>query len=123
MAVNYATATKTVRMLATRDDVANGTLEIGVAGMGAVLATYGLNTLGGTVSGDLWTLGFDATTVAASNSGNAGEAQIKDAGGTVKVSGLTVGLSGTDIIIAGTSVAITVGQDVQVTSATIQHAA
>lgn len=120
MAVNYTTAVKTARITATRDELANGTLEIGTSGMSTVLATFGLSASGGTISTDTWTLVFDASTVSASATGTAAAARIKDSGGTAEITGLTVGTSGTDIVLDNTS--ITSGQDVSLTSATIQHA-
>lgn len=120
MAVTYATAVKTARITATRDQVADGTLEIGTTGMGAVLATFGLSASGGTVSGAVWTLVFDASTVAASGTGTAAAAQIKTSGGTAVITGLTVGTSGSDINLDSTS--ITSGQNVTLSSATITHA-
>lgn len=120
MAVTYATAVKTDRITATRDHVANGTLEIGTTGMGSVLATFGLSVTGGTVSGDTWTLVFDSGTVTAGASGTAAAAQIKTSGGTAVITGLTVGTSGSDINLDSTS--ITSGQSVSLSSATLQHA-
>lgn len=120
MAVNYAIAVKTDRMTATRDHFANGTLEIGTAGMGTVLATFGLSASGGTVSGDTWTLTFDASTVAGSAAGDALEARVVNASAANNLTGLTVGLSGTDIILDNTSIAN--GQNVTLSSAAIQHA-
>lgn len=69
MAVTYAAAVKTARMTATRDHFADGTLEIGTAGMATVIATFGLSATGGTVSGDTWTLAFDAGSVSAAATG------------------------------------------------------
>lgn len=121
MAVTYTNAMKEDRMTATRDLVANGTLEIGTSGMGTVLATFGLSDTGGTVSNAVWTLAFDSGTVTAGNTGTAAAAQIKDSGGTVQISGLTVGTSGSDINLDNTSIAD--GQSVSLTSAMITHAA
>lgn len=121
MPVTYAAAVKTARMTATRDQVANGTLQIGTAGMAVVLAEFGLSASGGIIEGDLWTLELDAATVAAVGSGTAAAARIRNAGGTALVTGLTVGLSGADVILD--SVQITAGQNVELTSAAIQHAA
>lgn len=120
MAVTYATAVKTDRMTATRDKVANGTLEIGTSGMGSVLATFGLDAAGGTISGAVWTLVFDNSTVSAGATGTAAAARIKDSGGTAQITGLTVGTSGSDINLDNTSIAS--GQDVTLSSATITHA-
>jgi len=65
MAVTYATAVKTARMTATRDNFQNGTLEIGTAGMATVLATFTLSGTAGTVATDTWTLAFTSSTVSA----------------------------------------------------------
>ena len=123
MSVIYATATKTARMTATRDDICggtSGTLEIGTTAMATVLATFTLTTSGGTVSTDTWTLAFVAGTVAAGNTGTAAAAQIKDNGGTALITGLTVGVAAEDIVLDSAS--ITSGQNVTLSSATLQHA-
>ena len=120
MAVTYDASVKTARITATRDAVANGTLEIGTASMASVLATFGLSATSGTVSGSVWTLAFDAGTVAAGASGTAAAARIKDSGGTARITGLTVGTSGSDINLDNTS--INSGQNVTLSSATITHA-
>lgn len=122
MSVNYATAAKTSRMTATRDHFADGTLEIGTAGMVLVLATFGLSASGGSVAGAVWTLGFDASTVIASAGAAtiAAEARIKTSGGSADLTGLTVGLSGADINLD--SVSISLGQNVTLTAGTITHA-
>jgi hypothetical protein len=123
MAVTYSTAMKTARMTATRDEVANGTLELLSAG-DVVLATFGLSASGGSISNGVWTLAFDADTVqgAAGASGgvDATKAQIKDSGGTAEITGLTVGTAGTDIVLDNNN--IDQGQDVTLSSATISHA-
>ncbi|MQX77499.1 hypothetical protein [Sinorhizobium medicae] len=120
MAVTYNAAVKTARMTATRDHFANGTLEI-LTAADAVLATFGLDAAGGTISGAVWTLVFDNSTVAAGASGTAAKAQIKTSGGTAHLTGLTVGTSGSDINLD--SVSITSGQNVTLSSATVTHAA
>jgi hypothetical protein len=125
MPVIYDATVKTARMTATRDAVANGTLELQSAS-NVVLAIFGLSADGGTVSADVWTLVFDSDTVnglVASGSGTtATKARIKDSGGTVRISGLTVGLpdSGADLELINTS--ISNGQPVVIDSATFQHA-
>lgn len=116
---NYTTAIKTARMTATRDLLANGTLEI--LDGATVLAVFGLSATGGTISNDTWTLALDAGTVSATDTGVADGAQIKDSGGTAQITGLTVGMSGSDINLDNTS--INTGQDVTLSSASIQHAA
>lgn len=118
MAVTYNAAVKTNRMTATRDYFANGTLEILTAG-DVLLATFGLSATSGTVSGLVWTLAFDAGTVAAAATGTPTKAQVKTAGGLAHLTGLTVGTSGSDINL--NSASITSGQDVTLTSATITH--
>jgi hypothetical protein len=119
MAVTYATAVKTARMTATRDHFANGTLEIMTSG-DAVLATFGLDAAGGTISGAVWTLVLDASTVAAGATGTAAKAQVKNSGGTANLTGLTVGTSGSDINLDNLSIAS--AQNVTLSSATITHA-
>ena len=124
MAVTYDTATKTARMTATRDEMANGTLEL-LAADDTVLAIFGLSATGGTISTDTWTLVFDASTVQGESGAGAGtdatKAQIKDSGATARLTGLTVSTSGADINLDNVNIAN--GQDVELTSATIQHAA
>lgn len=120
MSVTYNAAVKTARMTATRDYFANGTLEI-LTAADAVLVTFGLSPSGGTVSGGVWTLAFDAGTVAASGTGTANKAQIKNAGASAHLTGLTVGTSGSDINLDNLSIAS--GQNVTLSGGTITHAA
>lgn len=122
MSVIYDATIKTARMTATRDAVANGTLEL-LTAADAVIATFGLDAAGGTVTGNDWTLVFVAATVAAGATGVLAKARIKNSGGTARVTGLTVGLSGSgaDIIVDNTSA--NSGQNIQITSAKITHAA
>jgi hypothetical protein len=119
MAVTYHADVKNARMEATRGEVANGTLEILTSG-DVLLATFGLDATAGTVTADVWTLEFDADTVAAGAAGTAAKAQIKDSGGTARITGLTVGTSAADVIVSNTNIAN--GQDVIMTGATITHA-
>lgn len=123
MAVNYATAAKTARMTATRDHFADGTLEVGTAGMGTVLVSFGLSATGGTVSGDTWTVIVDATTIAAVATGTAAEARLVTNGSSADLTGLTVGTSGSGANVVISSTTVTSGQNVTYTSGTIQHAA
>lgn len=120
MAITYNVAVKEDRLDATRAYFANGTLEILTAG-DVLLATFGLNALAGSVTGAVWTLGFDATTVQAVASGAAAKAQIKTAGGLAHLTGLTVGTSAADLIVDNTNIAT--GQNVTINAATITHAA
>lgn len=119
MSVDYNVAVKTTRLTATRDYFANGTLEIQDASNN-VLVTFGLTASGGSVSGNIWTLGFDSTTVAATATGIAAKAVIKDSGGNAHITGLTVGESASDIVIDNTD--INTSQNVTMNTATIQHA-
>jgi hypothetical protein len=121
MAVTYSAAVKTARITATRDYFADGTLEIQAAD-NTVLVTFGLSGTGGSIAGSVWTLAFDASTVAASAGSNtlATKAQIKNSGGTAGLTGLTVGTAGSDINL--NSANITSGQNVTLTSATLTHA-
>ncbi len=128
MSVTYTTAVKTARMTAVRDAIdgggAAGRLEIGTAGMASILATITLGYSGastGTVTNGVLTLaGFPRSDTSADNSGTAAAARIRTSAGTDIVTGLTVGTSGADINLD--SVAITAGQQVTLTSATITHA-
>jgi hypothetical protein len=126
MAVTYSTAVKTLRMQAVADaidaGVGAGTLEIGTAGMAAVLAAFQLVEPCGTVSGAVLTLDFDPdiSDTSADGTGTAAAAQIKDGSGVAVITGLTVGTSGTDIILDSTS--ITAGQTVTLTAGTLTHA-
>lgn len=120
MAVTYDNTVKAARLTATRDAVVSGTLQIGTAGMASVLATFTLTNPGGTVTNDVWTLAFSASTVAAGATGTAAAARIRNSGGTNRITGLTVGTSGSDINLDNTSIAS--GQNVTLTSATITHA-
>lgn len=115
MAVTLTTAAKTAGVTAIRDHFANGTLEILTAG-DVVLATFGLDAAGGTVAGAVWTLVFDATTVAAAATGTAAKAQIKTSGGVANLTGLTVGITGADANFTNTAFAS--GQNITVPSAT-----
>jgi len=123
MAVIYPTAVKDARLEAVVTSIgATGVLEIGTTGMGTVLFSVNLNNPAGTASGGVLTFsGFPKNTTA-SASGTAAAGRIRTAtGGTDIVTGLTVGTSGADIIVNTTTVATS--DPVQVTSATITHAA
>lgn len=124
MSVIVNVAVKTDVMTAMRDHFANGTLEIQAAN-GNVLAIFGLTSDGGTVSGDTWTVQFDANTVYGESVAGTGtaatKAQFKTSGGAAHLTGLTVALSSADIILDNVSIAS--GQAVTMNSATIQHPA
>ena len=120
MPVTYSVGAKNARMTATRDACADGTLEI-LTSADAVLASIGLSTAGGTVTGGVWTLTFDGAATATA-AGTAAKARIKNASGTVVVSDLTVSATGGsgDVKLDNTSIAS--GQSVSPGSFTITHA-
>lgn len=124
MAVTYSAATKTARMTAVRDQIdagsAGGKLEIGTTAMAAVLHTTTLDTVCGTVSGSTLTMSGFPKTTAATATGTAAAARIRDSDNNDVVTGLTVGLSGADVILD--SLSITNGQNVTISSAAITHA-
>lgn len=125
MAVVYNTATKNARLQAVVGQIdaggAAGSIEIGTAGMGTVLAQLTLDYPCGTVaSGVLTFSGFPKTDTSANATGTAAAAVIKDSTGTVVVSGLTVGTSGTDIVLNST--AIDAGEVVTLNTAAITGA-
>lgn len=126
MAVNYNTATKNARLTAVRDQIdagaGPGVLQIGTAGMATVLAEITLADPCATVSAGVLTFsGFPRSDTSANASGTAAAARIRDSSGTDVITGLTVGTSGADINLDTTTIAA--GQQVQITSATITHAA
>jgi len=124
MPIAYAAAVKTARITATRDHFAGGTLEL-LAANDTLLAAFTLTAPGGTVSADPWTLAFVAATVQGAAGAGAGtaaaKAQIKTSAGDAHLTGLTVGTSGADVVLDNVSIAD--GQNVTMSSATIQHAA
>jgi hypothetical protein len=138
MAIVYSDTLKTNRMQLVADLVAGkvaaastgtataGQLVIGtasLAGAVGVLATIALTTAPFTVSGSgtvIATLAGVPLSVAASATGTAAKAELRQNNGTTVIaSGLTVGTSGSDINLTSTS--ITSGQTVTVTSGTITH--
>jgi hypothetical protein len=125
MAVNYRASLKTARMNLVKDDIDSGVgagfIEICSAAYAAVLATITLSDPCGSVVGDVLTLTMPKSDTSADNTGTAAVARIKEVGGTVIVNNLTVGTAATDIIL--TSLAITAGDTVTLSSATITHAA
>lgn len=134
MSVVYAATLKTNRMQLTADLIASkvaaastgsataGQLVIGdgtLSGGTGVLATIALPTTAFTVSGAVATLQGTPLSVAASASGTAAKAELRNNAGTTVVSGLTVGTSATDIILGTTT--ITSGGTVTITAGTITH--
>jgi len=121
MAVTYNAAVKTSRMTAVMTYFSNGTIEI-LTAADALLVTFGLGAPAGSVTGAVWTLTpLDAGTVAATGTGTAAKAQIKNSGGSAHITGLTVGTSASDVILDNLSIATS--QNVTLSAATITHAA
>lgn len=125
MAITYSSAVKDARMNAVKDaidgDVGAGFIEICTAAYASVLATIALSDPCGSVSAGVLTLTMPKSDTSADNTGTAAIARIKDNSGDVIVSGLTVSTSGADINL--TSLAITTGDTVTLTAATLTHAA
>ena len=126
MAVNYNIATKNARLTAVRDQIdagaGAGVLQIGTTGMATVLAEITLADPCATISAGVLTFsGFPRSDTSANASGTAAAARIRDSNGVDVITGLTVGTSGADINLDTTTIAA--GQQVQITSATITHAA
>lgn len=125
-APTYTTAVKNARLDAVTAQIdagaAAGKLEIGTASMAATLATVTLNDpSASSASGGVLTLSGFPKTVAATGTGTAAAARIRDSNNTDIVTGLTVGTSGADIIVDNTS--INSGQNVTINaSPTITHA-
>ena len=134
MAIVYNATLKTNRMQLVADLVAAkvaaastgsataGQLVIGtgaLSGGTGVLATIALPTTAFTVSGSVATLQGVPLSVAASATGTAALAELRNNSGTTVASGLTVGTSGTDVILGTTS--ITSGGTVTITAGTITH--
>ena len=124
MAVTYSNTVKDNRMtqvLNAIDGGGAGYIEICSDAYASVLATITLSDPCGSVSAGVLTLTMPKSDTNADNTGTAAIARIKDSTGTICVSGLTVGTSGTDIVL--TSTAITTGDTVTLTAATLTHAA
>lgn len=135
MAVNYLAAVKTNRLNIVNDAINSktfvagsgtgsaGNLVIGtsaLSGATGVLATVPLQNPAATISGNVLTLAGVPRSAAATGTGTAAKAEIRNNAGAVIVADLTVGTSDADIIISST--AISSGQTVQVNSGTITHA-
>ena len=120
MPVTYSVGAKNARMTAVRDLCADGSLEI-LTSTDTVLASIGLSTAGGSVTGGVWTLAFDGS-AAASGTGTAAKARIKNSAGTVVMDGLTVSATGGsgDVKLDNTSIAS--GQSLTAGSFTVTHA-
>jgi len=125
MAVTYSNTVKDNRMTQVLNAIDGGAgagyIEICSDAYASVLATITLSDPCGSVSAGVLTLTMPKSDTNADNTGTAAIARIKDSTGTICVSGLTVGTSGTDIVL--TSTAITTGDTVTLTAATLTHAA
>ena len=122
--VTYPTALKSTRMSAvlTAMDAGAGAakLEIGTAGMAAVLVTITLNDPAGSVTDDVLTLdNTPVPTGTATGAGTAAAARIRTSADADVVTGLTVGTAATNIII--NNVTIAVDDIVNLISGTITH--
>ena len=125
MTASYIASLKTTRMVAVINAIdANASpasLEIGTAGMAAVLCTIPLAKPSFSENGGVITMLGTPVSATGSATDTAAAARIKDGGGNMVVSGLTVGdTQGFDIVL--TSTAITSGQPVTLNSMTITHA-
>lgn len=124
MALTYPTATKNARLQAVNSLVgAAGVLVIGtsaLAGAVGVLASVPMSNPAFNVAAAAMTTNNLPRTTVATGTGNAAKAEIRDNAGTV-IASLTVGLagSGADVII--NAIAVSTGQDVQLTVGTINH--
>lgn len=123
MGIVYRASLRTTRMNDVKTDIDSGagagTLEIGDAGFGSVLAIVTLADPCGSVTGDILTLTMPQSDNSIDNTGIAAEARIKESGGTVIASGLTVGTVGTNIIVNTTS--FVAAATFTISSATITH--
>jgi len=124
MTVTYPNALKDTRMQAVIDAIdagaGAGKLEIGTAGMAAVLATITLADPSATkLNGVLTLSGVPLQDASADATGTAAQARIRDSNNIDVVTGLTVGTAATDIILDSTS--ITAGQAVTIDTGTITH--
>lgn len=126
----YDNVIKAARLNATRSELVNGSMEI-MSAADAVLAVFTFSGTAGSVTNDVWTMGFTATlatgTVAAGGGTNATKAQLKNSGGTVRVTGLSVGVATgvpeTEPDITLDNVNIAESQEVNIVgAATITHA-
>lgn len=124
MGIVYRASLRTTRMTSVRDDIDSGvgagTLEIGDAGFGSVLAIVTLDDPSGTIAGDVLTFsGMPRSDLSIDNTGIAAEARIKESGGTVVASGLTVGTGLHNVVVNTTS--FVAAATFTVSSATITH--
>jgi hypothetical protein len=124
MAVTYNATLKSSRMAAVITAIdahaSPAYIEIGTAGMGAVLVTVTLGDPSFSESAGVITIVSPPKSGVATGSGTAAAARIRTGGAVDVVTGLTVAApSGGDINLNST--AITSGQTVTVSSGTITH--
>lgn len=134
MSVVYANAVKDNRLNVVNDAVNSKTYAVGtgagsvgslvigtsaLSGATGVLATIALPNPAFTEASQVLTLAGVPLSVAASASGTAAKAEIRNNAGTVIVGNLTVGTSAADIILGTTT--ISSGGTVTVTAGTITH--
>jgi hypothetical protein len=134
MGLIYRSTERTNRMTVVNDAVNSKTFVVGsgagsvgslvigtsaLSGATGVLATIVLQNPAFTVSGDVATLAGVPLSVAASASGTAAKAEVRNNAGTAIVTNLSVGTSGSDVTVNTTTV--TAGQTVTVTAGTLTH--
>lgn len=134
MAVTYSSTLKDARLQLVSDMIAGktaaastgsataGKLVIGtsaLSGAAGVLATIALPTTPFVISGGVATLQGVPLTQAASASGTAAKAELRDNADNVIVSGLTVGTVGAHITVATAD--LVEDEDVVVTALTLTH--
>ena len=126
MAIVYNNTLKDARLQAVIDAIdagaSPGKLVIGtsaLSGATGVLATITLADPSATKTGGVLTLSGTPLSVAASATGTAAKAELRDSDDNVVASGLTVATSAADIIVNTT--AFESGVTVQVNSGTITH--
>jgi hypothetical protein len=123
MAVTYANTLKDTRMTAVITAIdagaSPGTLEICTAAYATVLAVVALAKPSFTEASQQITMASTPRSGAASASGTASVARLKDSNNNVIINNLTVGTTGSDINLSST--AVTSGQTVSITSGAITH--
>jgi len=121
--ITYNTTVKNSRLAAVVAALgATGMLVIGtsaLSGAVGVLVTIPLANPAGTVSAGVLTMSGAPLSAAASATGTAALAELRDGSGAVVASGLTVGTAGTNIVLGTTS--INTGNVVSITAAAITH--
>lgn len=126
MAVTYPNNVKAARMTAVRDlmDAGSGAgkLEIGTAGMAAVLATIPLSDPAGTISAGVLTLSGFPKSDTADATGTAAAARIRDSDNNDVITGLTVGIAGSGANVEIDNTNIATGQTITINSAVFNHA-